>query len=329
MSIASGFIRTVLGDIASEQMGVCYAHEHLIIDASFTTHANADFLLDDVTKCVTELREAYDCGVRTMVDSMPMACGRNVLKLADVSRQTGMHILCPTGIHLDKYYPPGHWSTHLAVDELTELFVSEINEGIDTHDGNGPYWQTSQHRAGLIKVAGGLDRLDEQQRIIFKAAAKAHHITGAPILTHTEQGTAAIEQLEWLRDHAVDLKHVVLSHLDRKPDMYYHRDVLQSGVRLEYDSAFRWPVKASESNPTMQLLLDLLPQFPDQIMLGMDAARRSYWKQYGGTPGMSFLKTTWFLVMQKAGLSDDLIHRLFIKTPADTYAFSTPMETSV
>lgn len=328
MSTTSGFIRTVLGDIAPEQMGVCYAHEHLIIDASFTTHANADFLLDDVVKCVAELREAYDCGVRTMVDSMPMACGRNVTKLAEVSRQTGMHILCPTGIHLAKYYPPGHWSTRLDVETLTQLFISEINEGVDAHDGNGPYWQASEHRAGLIKVAGGLDKLDDQQRIIFKAAAKAHRITGAPILTHCEQGTGAIEQLELLRDHGVDLKHVVLSHLDRKPDETYHREVLQSGVRLEYDSAFRWPMKDSDINPTMQLLMALLPEFPDQIMLGMDAARRSYWKQYGGSPGMSFLRTTGLSSMQKVGLSDELIHRVFVNNPADTYAFSTPKETN-
>lgn len=322
-----GNIRTVLGDIAPEQMGVCYAHEHLIIDASFTTYANADFLLDDVSKCTQEMRDAHACGVRTMVDSMPMACGRNVLKLAQVSRESGMHILCPTGIHLAKYYPPGHWSTRMDVDALTKLFVSEISDGIDANDGNGPHWQVTGHCAGLIKVAGGLDTLDVQQQTIFKAAAMAHCITGAPILTHTEQGTAAIEQLELLREHGVELSHVVLSHLDRKPDIAYHRDVLQSGVCLEYDNAFRWKVDKVSANATMQLLVALLPEFPDQIMLGMDAARRSYWQSYGGKPGMSFLMTTWLDAMRSVGLSDDLIDRVFIKTPARTYAFSSPKET--
>ena len=31
------FIRTVLGDIAPDALGRCYAHEHLIIDRSYTT----------------------------------------------------------------------------------------------------------------------------------------------------------------------------------------------------------------------------------------------------------------------------------------------------
>ena len=90
-----------------------------------------------------------------------------------------------------------------------------------------------------------------------------------------------------LRASGVDLAHVTLSHTDRKPDVAYHRDILQSGVRVEFDSAFRW----TEGNPTLDLLVALAPDFPDQLMLGMDAARRSYWKQYGGKPGMSFLLT--------------------------------------
>ena len=38
------FVRTVLGDIAPEDLGVCYAHEHIIIDPSFTTVMEPGFL---------------------------------------------------------------------------------------------------------------------------------------------------------------------------------------------------------------------------------------------------------------------------------------------
>ncbi|MHB1155387.1 MAG: phosphotriesterase family protein [Phycisphaerales bacterium] len=320
----SRFVRTVLGDIPPDQMGVCYAHEHLIIDAGFTTHQTPDFLLDDVAKCAAELRETYAVGVRTMVDSMPMACGRNVLKLAEVSRLSGVQILCPTGIHLAKYYPPGHWSMRVDAGTLAKLFFREITEGIDANDANGPQWRPTPHRAGLIKVAGGLNQLDAHQRMTFEAAAAAHRLTGAPILTHTEQGTAAMEQIELLRSLGVDPRHLILSHLDRQPDVAYHRDVLQTGVRIEYDSAFRW--KNPDDNPTLQLLTALLPQFPDQIVLGMDAARRSYWTSYGGSPGLAFLQTTWTARMKQAGIHDDPIHRVFVTTPADAYSFTAAKE---
>jgi 5-phospho-D-xylono-1,4-lactonase len=317
------FVRTILGDISPAAMGRCYAHEHLIIDPSYTTATNPDFLLDDVDRCSAELSECYSHeggGARTMVDSMPMACGRNAMKLAEVSRRTGMHILCPTGLHLRKYYPPGHWSGRIRSTDLARLFVREIEEGIDVNDGNGPEWSPSPHRAGLIKVASGADALDGHEKKVFAAAADAHRATGAPILTHTEQGTAAIEQVEVFRALGVDVGRVTLSHTDRKPDVTYHREILSTGVNLEFDSAFRW--KSADGNPTLDLLTALLPAYPDQIMLGMDAARRSYWKQYGGSPGMTFLMTTWVGRMRAADVSDDQLRRIFVSTPARAFSFA-------
>ena len=280
------FIRTVLGDIAPEQLGVCYAHEHIIIDPSYMTEKFPDFRLDSVDLAVDELSRFKADGGRAMVDSMPTG-GRNAAKLAEVSHRSGVHIVCPTGLHLQKYYPDGHWGGRLSVEELAEVFIGEINDGIDANDLSGPVLKRLPQRAGLIKIASGLNGIDEHQRRIFQAAAIAHRQTGCPILTHTEQGTAALEQIALLQQCGVDLTRVTLSHTDRKPDLAYHRKILQSGVRIEFDSAFRWP----QGNPTLDLLVALTPEFPDQIMLGMDAARASYWRSHGGAPGMSFLLT--------------------------------------
>mgnify|MGYP000597206748 CR=1 FL=1 len=51
-------VRTVLGDIPSAQLGVCYAHEHVIIDPSFTTHATQERAADDAVS--EELNGALD-----------------------------------------------------------------------------------------------------------------------------------------------------------------------------------------------------------------------------------------------------------------------------
>jgi 5-phospho-D-xylono-1,4-lactonase len=315
------FIRTVLGDIAPADLGVCYAHEHLIIDASFTTLATPDFLIDSVENGIAELRQFHADGGRAMIDSMPCDCGRNVKKLAAISQQSGVHIVCPTGLHLAKYYDPGHWGNFYTEDELASLFIAEIETGIDAHDCNGPLVARTSHRAGLIKIATGNVATARQEKV-FAAAAQAHRHTGAPILTHTEQGELGIYQVENLRAHGVDLRHVVLSHLDRKPDLAYHREILASGVRVEYDSAFRW--KSGAGNPTLELVKTLLPEFPGQIMLGMDAARRSYWRSYGGSPGLSFLLTDFSDQLHAAGLTEAQLHEIFDTTPAATYAFANP-----
>lgn len=308
------FIRTVLGDIAPEELGVCYSHEHIIIDPSFATDQNPDFLLDSVENGVAELRELKALGVGAVVDSMPMDCGGNFEKLAEVSRQSGVHIVAPAGVHLAKYYSriDEMELEHLSHQEWALQFRGDIN-------GKRKGFSASRKgRAGLIKVAA-LERWDARTQMIFKAAVIAQKTTDAPILTHTENGELAIEQALFLKKHGADLGHVVLSHLDRKPDSNYHREVLKTGVTIEYDSHFRW--KDKSSNPTLELLKELLPEFPDQIVLGMDAARRSYWKSYGGGPGLSYLYGDFRYQMSDAGISDELIHKVFVSTPARVYSF--------
>jgi phosphotriesterase-related protein len=133
-----------------------------------------------------------------------------------------------------------------------------------------------------------------------------------------------MEQIERLRQLGVDLRHVCLSHTDRKLDAGYHRELLASGVRVEFDSAFRW--QPGEGNPTRDLLLALLPEFPDQIMLGMDAARRSYWRSHGGGPGMSFLLTEFARQLRSLGVGEEILRKVFVSTPAATFAFASPDE---
>jgi phosphotriesterase-related protein len=315
------FIRTVLGDIAPDELGVCYAHEHIVIDPSVATLCYPEFCLPSVEKAVAELRDFHVAGGRAMIDSMPCDAGRNAVKLAQISRGAGVHIVCPTGLHLAKYYDDGHWGNRYSAAQLAELFIADIEDGVDANDYGGPIVQRTEHRAGLIKIATGANPLDERERRVFEAASITHAQTGAPMLTHTEQGRGAIEQIEFLQRHGADLSHVVLSHTDRQPDLAYHREILRSGVRVEYDSAFRWK---GADNPTLDLLIELLPEFPDQIMLGMDAARPAYWRHYGGAPGLSFLLDEFSHTMKTAGLTDELWHGVFVSTPASAYSFSQP-----
>lgn len=311
-------VRTVLGDIPAEELGVCYAHEHVFIGPSWATQRFPEFLIDDVDAQGGELRGFFGDGGRAVIDAMPCNCGRSAWALAELSKLTGVHIVAPTGVHLPAYYPDWHWSHFYGEAELAELFIADIEDGIDAWDYDGPRVRRTRHRAGVIKVAGGSTWTERENRI-FGAAARAHLQTGCPILTHTEQGELALEQARFFERAGVDLSHVCLSHTDRVPDLEYHREILSTGVRLEYDSAFRW--KDRPDNPTAELLLALLPDFPDQLMLGMDMARRSYWKCHGGGPGMSYLLTEFVPTLLERGLGEAALTKLFISTPAATFSF--------
>jgi 5-phospho-D-xylono-1,4-lactonase len=317
------FLRTVLGDIEASQAGVCYAHEHIIIDPSFTTFCNPDFLLDSVERACVDVADFYAAGGRTLVDSMPCGGGRNATKLAEVSRRTGVNIICPTGLHLAKYYPPGHWGERLDAEELAKLFIADIEQGIDSADYNGPQVSRSPYKAGVIKVATGKDAPNTYERKIIEAAAMAHHQTGAPLLTHTEQGTGALEQVRLFQELGVPLDHVVISHTDRAPDRGYHKEILSTGVILEYDSAFRWGPEAG--NPTLDIVVAMVSEgFGTQIVLGMDAARQKYWKAYDGSPGLAFLLREFVPRLKQAGLTGADIENIFVNNPARCYAFTSP-----
>lgn len=310
--------RTVLGDLPISKMGFTYSHEHIVIEDSYITAANPEFLLNDTALITKELQAFYAAGGRTVVDTMPSNCGRNVLKLADVSRASKVQIIVPTGIHLEVYYPENHWRYTYSEDELTRLFIADIEEGIDEFDYSGPFVKRTKHKAGLIKLATGDEVFTKHQEKIFNAVVNAHLETGAPILTHTNYGRQALEQALLFKKLGAKVEHIVLSHVDRAKEVDYNRAVLDTGVRVEYDSAFRW--KNPEPNYTLNLLKELLPEYHKQITMGMDMAKNTYWKSYGGSPGLNFLIETIPAFLKKNKM-EEYLDFIFHENPRRLFAF--------
>lgn len=312
------FFRTVLGDVPVEPMGITFSHEHIVIDNSYATFAYPEFLLNDSTKIIEELKGLKALGCATMVDTMPSNAGRNPYLSAQISQSSGINIIVPTGIHLEIYYPQSHWRYQLSAEQLSLLFIKDVEIGIDKYDYNSPIVERSPHKAGLIKLATGDEPITAHQEKIFQAVVNTHLTTGVPILTHTNSGKHALAQAEKFAKLGADLNHVVISHVDKHKDIGYHHALMQTGVNVEYDSAFRW--KADQENWTYALLEKLLPLYPKQITVGMDAARSAYWRSYGGKPGLDYLLTTFVEELQKRKLSD-FFSAIFMENPAKIFSF--------
>ena len=314
------FIRTVGGDIDPSELGVTYAHEHLVIDGGRPVLLQPDFDLSDVDAMAIELAEAAALGLGAAVDAMPCDAGRNAGKLAELSRRTGVHIVAPTGLHHDRYYGPAHWSHRLAIEELADLFAADITDGIDVHDYAGPVVRRTPFRAGVIKVAGSEGGLSPRDRRVMEAAAGAHRLTGAPILTHCEGGTGGVQQVRLLGEHGVAPQHIALSHVDKVVDRGYHRELLATGAYAEYDGSFRW---GDGDNGTIRLLEWAVEDGrDDRILLGMDAARRGYYRVHGGSPGLTWLLGGFTDLLAARGMGEDVRHRLFVENPARAFSFA-------
>jgi len=308
-------VRTVLGDIPPDALGVTYMHEHFIIDSFFVEQRMPEIHLASVSRAVEDLTISAANGLGAAVDTIPAACGRGPRRLAAISEASGVAIIASTGLHTARFYPGHPWALEARPSELADLFIAEIDEGIDRYDYSGPVVERTPHRAGILKIATLGEAPDDREHRLFEAAARAHTATGVPILTHCEDGRGAPAQIDLLRELGVPLAAVVLSHTDKVEDPVYHRDLLASGVNVEYDQAIRHA--ADSPPPTVPLIAAMIEAgYEEQIMLGTDGARQSLLTSYGGSPGLAWLLTDFSSHLETVGVDENLRHTLFVSNPA-------------
>ncbi|MGD0382287.1 MAG: hypothetical protein ABSA77_02120 [Thermoguttaceae bacterium] len=148
----------------------------------------------------------------------------------------------------------------------------------------------------------------------------AHLATGAPILTHCERGTCALEQVQLFSKLGVHPSCLLISHLDRNLDRYVHEDVAHAGAYLVYDGISR--VEIHSDMEIIELIRHMLEEgYGRQVLFGMDMGRRSMWKSYGGGPGMTYIGNVFLLKLRRAGLTQEPIEAFTNRNPTDALAF--------
>ncbi|MEU6375609.1 phosphotriesterase [Streptomyces sp. NPDC046909] len=265
-------VRTVLGDVAPAELGVCDAHDHVFFGSPQLPGQE----LRDVSAARAELAAFRALGGNSVVQWTPYGLGRRAADLPPLSRETGVRVVAATGLHQAVHYDER--TLKALRGGLAALFVAELTQGIGT----------SGVRAGIVKVAGGFHALDAHARWTMTAAAEAHHATGAPIAVHLELGTGALDVLDLLcGELGVPPHRVILGHLNRSPDLVVHRQAAASGCYLAFDG----PSRANHATDwRMPDAVRALAEagFGDRLLLGGDtttAAARSV----NGGPGMPYL----------------------------------------
>lgn len=309
-----GTVDTTLGPWPVSQLGRINAHDHVIIDGGLTVLKEPDFKLDDVEKAVEEIGCWRQAGGGAIVDTMPFGCGRNVDKLVAVSERTGIPIIVPTGFQKSSYYLPDHWQHKYDEESIAQLLLAEILEGVDRNGYDGPIIARSAVKAGFVKVAGDYQVVKPTTRKLIRAAGRVHQQTGAPILVHTEMGTAAGQLLDLLEEAGVPPRRVMLSHIDRNPDLDLHQQLARRGAFLQYDTPGR--IKYQPETVVINLMRKLFDLgLGSQLLLGGDTARRSYWRAYGGGPGFDYLLAIFTPRLLAEGFTSDELQLIWAKNP--------------
>ncbi|MBO8162866.1 MAG: phosphotriesterase [Brevibacillus sp.] len=326
------FIRTLNGDIALEQLGFTYSHEHIVCrPAYWQERGEYDLLLDDPHKSLLDVLDYKRHGGKTIVDATAVDYGRDVPAVVQISRETGVQIIGTAGFNksflwdakikeelkplIGNYATYQEWIDSKSVNDLAEFVIREVEEGLE----GTPY------KAGQVKFGTGYNRITPLEEKTLRAVARAHHETKAPIHSHTEAGTMALEQIELLRSENVDLRHVSFGHMDRNPDPYYHEQVAKTGAYLCFDGIAK--IKYAPESTRIHCILELVRKgFEDQILISGDTARKSYYKHYDHGLGLAYIIAKWIPRFideaERSGFDGRaLIEKFFVKNPAACFAF--------
>jgi predicted metal-dependent phosphotriesterase family hydrolase len=303
-------IMTVTGPIEPQDLGVTYAHEHLLGGPPkwSSDYADRDFTMTSIESAASELGLFKQAGGQAMVEMSTPDYNRQPLKLRTLSETTGIHIIMTTGLHKDAY--SHRMTVQHTVDELAALFIRDLSQGAGDTDV----------RAGVIKGATSLNVITEGEETVLRAGARAHLSTGAPISTHTQAGTMGLEQIAILMESGVDPARVAIGHVDRNLNHDYHKAMLDTGACLIYDHLSK--EKYAPDSARIALLKRLISEgYGAQLMLSGDFGRNSYYTSNGGGPGFTYILWRFVPWLLSEGISNKAVLALLIDNPARFFAF--------
>lgn len=293
-------LQTVTGLVPIETIQVADGHGHVWISPPAGVAPEARLALDDEKIIEAELKDFRSAGGDTIIDCQPGGCGRDARKLIKLAEAAELYITATTGFHLQRYYPPESWLWSASEEAAAAYFIEELTGGMRETDGAVPATTLKIGYEGVIKG---------QSRVLMEAAAEASRQTGATVLCHTEEGQNVEALLPFFVDRGVDLNRLYMCHVDKRPDFGLHRELAQAGVLLGYDTFVRPTYKPDQG--VWPLLKNMVGHgLGEQIAIGLDLARASMWRHYGGQPGLVMLLDQIIPRLRAEEISDAVIAQL-------------------
>ena len=275
--------------------------------------------LMDLDTAIREVRKYSEVGGGAIVDATTTGIGRKPDALAQISRQSGVHIIMGAGFYVEAVHPED--MDERSVEELAREIIGDIVDGVE---GSGV-------RAGIVGEIGCTWPLAPNERKSLSAAAIAQRETGAAILIHPgRHPDAPLEILELLASGGADISRVIMGHLDRT---VFEFDALlsiaASGCCLEWDlfgnEGSYYPL-AEIDMPSDAQRLDFIERvadagYSDRIVIGQDIATKHRLVSYGGH-GYGHILENIVPKMRRKGFSEDVIRAITVGNPARILAFA-------
>lgn len=317
-------INSVLGPINVEDMGKTMMHEHFVFgyvghnaDASYGEY-NREEAYRIGMKMIDDLKPY---GIKTIVDPTASECGRDPLLLKKLSEDSGINIICSTGMYNEKWGGAGYFierAEAVGVDmaeELHEMFTKDIEDGIGS----------SGVKAAFLKIATGVGEITDYERTVFEVAARVQQEQKVPIMTHVHAGSMALEQAKLLKDAGADPKHTIIGHMGAIKDPSELLEILKMGFFVGFDR-FGLQIPGFPSDEVRKLLVSGLVTlgYEKQIILAHDTVAYQLGRPRNYTPEILEYRKDYHVrhifddilpAFRKAGMREESISQMIDENP--------------
>lgn len=310
-----GQIMTVRGFRKPEELGFCQCHEHLMIRKGCSGKVNPALCIDDLSKSIQEVQRFKEKGGQTIIDAQPAGCNRMAAELGCISEQTGVNIVASTGFHKLIFYSKNHWIHFLGEEKLTDIFVSELEQGMFENLDETMTSARIAARAGIIKAALDRENLSPRYERLFYCACAASIDTDTPVMVHIEAGADSLLLLDYMLQQGVRPEKIIFCHMDRaESNLDVHKEVLRHGVFLEYDTIGRFQYHSDlEEIHIFREMIDA--GFDTQLLFSLDSTRDRLKAYHAGAVGLDYILNTFIPVMKKHGISETQIEKIAYGNP--------------
>ncbi len=346
-------VRTVLGEISPDDLGVTHPHEHLLGDTgdlfweepgpedppdiralgtapvtkenyhlvNERPYASRDNLnLTDRDIAIRELELYKDAGGQSFIDVSGGIPGWRPDDLIAASRATGINIVASTGWYIAPSHPESH--AEATVGELADILIHDIEVGI----------QGTDVRAGVIGELGMSEPLHPQEEKVLRAGGRAQATTGVPLTVHPMVfHKEAHKYIDILEEEGANLEKIYISHMDGScPDWEYHESVMDRGVAIDYDLFRDSPWNDSHlifggdhwvsDRERVETLAKLCADgYSKQIMIAHDHCLKVHFAEYGGK-GWAYILTEIVPMLREAGVTEEQLNDVLVENPKRIFA---------
>src|SRR5258708_39374120 len=333
------YIRTVLADIAPEELGITLGHEHLLIDLRglwdspppARAHlvdqeptlqnrgelmrnpydSRPNLLIDDPELSFRELMYYKAAGGQGLIDMTTAGIKPDPEALRALAQRTGLHIVAGCGYYRQPVLPEEIHDR--SAEEIADDLLRWLTEGMDG----------TTIQAGLMGELGTSSPIYPFEERQLRAAARVQRQTGASINVHPLiWGHEHLHILDILEEEGADLSRVAISHCDELVEPEWHARIAERGAVLSFDTfgsetffdrSFAQDPRVTHS---IEGVLHLFGQsYAPQITLAHDICTRTQFHHYGGW-GWDHLLTNIGPRLRPAGVSHEELDAILIGTPS-------------